>query len=118
MPDNKRQNKQKGHAGESLAEGFLLGLGYRILHRNFRHGRAEVDLIATDGTELVIVEVKLRQSNRFGFPEEDVSDRKVELLYEAGYAYREAQNLELPVRFDIIAISLDEADIRHFKNAF
>lgn len=118
MPDKKHLNKQKGHAGESLAEGFLLQQGYRILSRNFRFRRAEVDLIATDGEELVIVEVKLRKSNRFGFPEEDVSNRKVELLYEAGYAFREQQQLSIPVRFDIIAISLDESDIRHFKNAF
>ena len=57
----KIKNTERGKAGEALAEAYLKEHGMTILCMNYRHQRAEVDIIASDGHELMIVEVKLRQ---------------------------------------------------------
>ncbi len=114
----KIKNTERGKAGEALAEAYLKEHGMTILCMNYRHQRAEVDIIASDGHELMIVEVKLRQNNLFGFPEEFVSKQKENLLKLAGYAYKEANAILLPIRFDVISISVEEKEIKYYKDAF
>ncbi len=114
----KIRSTERGRAGEALAEIYLQEQGLTILCRNYRYKRAEIDIVATDGNELVIVEVKIRQNNLFGFPEEAVTRDKELLLKRAGYAYKEKNFIALPVRFDIIAISIQEKEIKYFKDAF
>jgi putative endonuclease len=113
-----KSNIARGSAGETIAVTFLEGLGMKILARNYRHGKAEIDIIVLDADELVIVEVKIRQNNLYGFPEESVSKNKQKLMMEAGYFYRELNRLNHKIRFDVVAISLDELEIKHFKDAF
>src|SRR2546427_11803979 len=57
-----------GKEGERVAAQFLEARGYRILERNYRTRRGEIDLIAEDGRILVFVEVKVRLDDRFGGP--------------------------------------------------
>ncbi len=114
----KIKNTERGKAGEALAEAYLKEQGLTILDKNFRAKRAEIDLVATDNKELIIVEVKLRQNNRFGFPEEFVSTQKEKLLKLAGYTYKEINHIHMSLRFDVIAISIDEKEIIHYKDAF
>src|SRR2546422_8060575 len=57
-----------GEEGERAAARFLEARGYRILERNYRTRRGEIDLIAEDGRILVFVEVKVRLDDRFGGP--------------------------------------------------
>ena len=59
-----------GIQGEQLACQFLEKKGYVILERNWRHAKHELDIIAQDGKELVILEVKTRSSAKHGEPEE------------------------------------------------
>lgn len=112
------KNTERGKAGELLAETFLIGAGIKVLCKNYRYKRAEIDLVATNEKELIIVEVKMRQSNSFGYPEEFISTYKQQLIKKAAYHYKEENNLELPIRFDVIAISIDEKEIKHFIDAF
>lgn len=114
----KLTNTQKGKASEELAVSHLLSLGYSILKRNYRAGRAEIDILALDQDELVVVEVKSRKSNQFGFPELSISKQKEQLLREGGYAFKNEHNLPNPIRFDVISISILEKELRHFKDAF
>ena len=65
-----------GREGERIAVDYLTEKGYRILRRNYRFGRGEIDIIAQDGTELVFVEVKTRRTSAFGEPEEAVTPKK------------------------------------------
>lgn len=110
---------EKGLRGEDLAEQYLQRKGYQILSRNFRAGKAEIDLIAFIGNELIVVEVKTRKNNHFGFPEEWVSPNKIKLLSEAAEIWMEVSNFIGPVRYDIIAITQsDPAEIEHFEDAF
>ena len=63
----------RGKVGEDLAANFLEQIGFKIIKRNYRFERGEIDLIAEEGDELVFVEVKARRSTTFGTPEEAVT---------------------------------------------
>ena len=72
-----------GKAGEKLAEAYLVQQGYTILHRNWRCGREEVDLIAIKENMLHFIEVKYRSSDHHIHPEEAVNRKKVRTLLRA-----------------------------------
>ncbi len=90
-----------GKKGEEIAGRFLTSRGYRILDRNFRTPRGEIDLIVLDGEYLVFVEVKSRRGNRFGAPQDAVDRRKQEHLIKASQFYMTRKKLEnICCRFD------------------
>lgn len=72
-----------GKEGEKLAETYLAEHGYTMLHRNWRFGRYEIDLIATKNAKLRFIEVKFRSSNQFGNPEAAVTTKKIKSLLQA-----------------------------------
>lgn len=72
-----------GKHGEQLAEAYLVNNGFTILHRNWRFSHYEVDIIAMKDGLLHFVEVKSRTSDKFGYPEESVSKKKVKDLLRA-----------------------------------
>ncbi|PQJ36262.1 hypothetical protein BSZ35_03370 [Salinibacter sp. 10B] len=116
--------KDIGDRGEDLAAEFLKNEGYRVLERNYRFERNEVDLVCLDpdkGGELVFVEVKTRSGSGFGPPEASVTDEKKRSLIEVSRAYLHERQLEgAPSRFDVVGIVLAEAEpeIEHHENAF
>ena len=69
-------HNELGKEGEEEAVRYLERLNYQILHRNWRCGRKELDIVAEHQGELVIVEVKTRRDKRFGMPEESISEAK------------------------------------------
>jgi len=109
-----------GHLGESLAVGFLQENNYVILERNWRFQKAEIDIIAKKEGQIIIVEVKTRNSNFFGDPQSFVSPEKIKLLVKAANQYLVSNNIPLEVRFDILAIIKNKStqEITHFKDAF
>jgi len=76
--------KRLGDFGERLAAHHLEAKGYRIVARNWRCARGEIDLVAQAGAELVFVEVKTRRGQAFGAPEQGVTPRKAQRLLELG----------------------------------
>ena len=68
--------RQAGQRGETVAASFLEKEGIRILMKNFRCKYGEIDLIAKDQNVFLIVEVKMRSTNRQGFACEAVDWRK------------------------------------------
>lgn len=109
-----------GQLGENLAFGYLKKLGYKIIDRNFRIRGGEIDIIAIDKETVVYIEVKTRSSKIFGTPEESVNKYKLYFLERAAKFYRAKHpNLPLAERIDVIAIDLDNSDVklRHIKNA-
>ncbi len=126
---NEPSTKKIGDLGEDLAAEFLRGKGYRVLDRNYRFSREEIDLVCfepyedyTQGGELVFVEVKTRSGNGFGRPEEAVDRPKQEAIFRTAEAYLHERKLEgSPCRFDVIAITIGKGvapKIEHFDNAF
>lgn len=115
------KHHETGKLGERLAEDFLSNKGYEILETNWRHRRAEVDIIAKDKEILVFVEVKTRSDSYFGRPESFVTERKRTLMYEAASVYMERIGHDWEVRFDIVAVMIHNdvhQSVEHFRDAF
>lgn len=114
-------HNELGKIGEEIAAQYLLRNGYNILRRNFFFDKAEIDIIAQkeEGT-VVIVEVKTRNSTFFGNPQEFVTKNKIKLLVKAANEYIVSNELNVEVRFDIIAILKNKKmeQLQHFENAF
>lgn len=112
--------KEIGSHGEQAAAAYLARKGYTVLETNWQHRKLEVDIIASHGDLLVIVEVKTRYDNAFGEPETFVTRKKQQFLIKAANAYIEEKGLELEVRFDIIAVISGGAELRisHIEDAF
>ena len=109
-----------GKQGEEIAVKYLMDKGYEILERNWRNRHQEIDIIAKDGKELVIVEVKTRKSNNYGEPDLAVTKQKQRLLIDAANAYIYRYNLDIDTRFDIVSIYFMEGKpvINHIEDAF
>ena len=109
-----------GKQGEEIAVKYLMDKGYEILERNWRNRHKEIDIIAKDGNELVVVEVKTRKSNDYGDPDFAVNKQKQRLLISAANSYIYSNNLDLDTRFDIISIIIKDGNpvIDHIEDAF
>ena len=114
------QHNQLGKKGEQLAVDYLLKNDYSIIERNFRFDKAEVDIIAQKGNILAIIEVKTRSTIDFGNPQDFVKPGQIKRLVKAVDEYVTVNDLDVEVRFDIIAIvaTKDTSQIEHIKNAF
>lgn len=113
-------HNELGKKGEELAEEFLLKNGYKILEKNWRFKKAEVDIIALKKDILAIIEVKTRSTTHFGNPQDFVNQKKIKLLVEAINEYITSKDLDVEVRFDIVAIVKTDSNftIEHLKDAF
>ncbi len=114
------QHNELGKAGEKFAIDYLIAHGYEILETNWFYDKAEVDIIAKKNLTLAIVEVKTRSSLEFGLPQEFVKPKKIQLLLKAVNEYVEKNELDVEVRFDIIAIHNDRGSfkVEHIPDAF
>lgn len=118
--ESRRDALEFGKFGEQMATRYLEDKGYTILDRNYRRGHLEIDLIAQDKGELVIVEVKTRADNTHFQPEDAVDHRKRQALIRLANEYVKTHNRTENVRFDIVTIvsNAHGADIKHIKNAY
>jgi putative endonuclease len=115
----KTQAQESGSMGEEAAADYLVGQGYEILERNFRHGKSEIDLIARTERLLVFVEVKSRRNAAFGYPEEFVNKKQQRMIMRAAEQYILKINWQGNIRFDVMAILTEpELQIQHLKDAF
>jgi putative endonuclease len=113
-------NKDFGKKGETLAAEYLKNKGYKILHSNWMWGHREIDIIAKQGEQLVIVEVKTRSTDYFELPQDAVTRKKQRLIVEAADAYIQKFDIDLDTRFDIISIiSYGKVfKVEHIEDAF
>jgi putative endonuclease len=95
-----------GAAGEDLAVRELSRLGYRVMGTNIRMRMGELDIVAEEGGEIVVVEVRTRTLGRMLPPEATVGPSKIRKLVRTGTAYMESIGWEGPWRIDIAAITL------------
>jgi putative endonuclease len=111
-----------GKQGEAEAVRFLQRRGYRIVDRNVRLRRGEIDLIAYDGDVLVFIEVKARRSTRFGGTPWAVDSRKQERLSRLAVQYLARRRMpDCLCRFDLVLIqgATDRGtEIELIQNAF
>ncbi|MDR1557003.1 MAG: YraN family protein [Tannerellaceae bacterium] len=109
-----------GKEGEEEARSFLIEQGYVIYHVNWRWKHYEIDIIAADDEELVVVEVKTRSADYLVSPEESIDRGKIRRLVAAADVYVRRFRLDKPVRFDIITLIKNENgyETEHIENAF
>jgi putative endonuclease len=109
-----------GKIAEDLAADYLQKNGYKILVRNFRFQKAEIDIIAEKDNLIIVVEVKARSTDAFMLPQEAVTKTKINLIVSVNH-YLEEFNRDNEVRFDIISVLPDEKRklvIDHIPDAF
>lgn len=95
-----------GEQGESLARKYFEERGYDIVQTNWRHGHWEIDIIAASANILHIIEVKTRNSDIGGFPEENVNRKKLLTLMKAAEVYVNIDKRWQQLQFDILAVNL------------
>ncbi len=112
-------NRRLGQYGENLAAEFLIRRGCRIIDQNFATPYGELDLIATNGDEILFIEVKTRTNVTYGYPEIAVDTKKLNHLQKAIRIYLEQHRLQMNWRLEIISIELNKlkktAKIRRFS---
>ncbi len=121
MSGHRNKGRQLGIRGEELAAAALKKAGYRIVERNYAAPLGEIDLIARHQGAWVFIEVKTRTSGRFGLPSEAVHPAKqAKLRRLADYYLKQKRLGEVPVRFDVVAITLleDSPQIEIISRAF
>ncbi|MGQ8337441.1 YraN family protein [Sunxiuqinia sp. A32] len=120
MAKSKNPQQEIGKKGEQIAQTYLKTLGYQILKTNWYFHHYELDIVAQDKDELVIVEVKARSGDRYEHPSEAVTDRKIRFLVNAAEAYIQEYDINLDTRFDVISVIFygQNFDLEHYKDAF
>jgi putative endonuclease len=114
--------KRLGERGEDAAAAFLERVGISVVERNWRCPAGEIDIVALDGEEIVLVEVKTRRTVAKGTPEEAVTPAKRRRYARLAAAYVQAAGIsDVSVRFDVITLLVlaeDRALLRHHRAAF
>lgn len=113
---------ERGRRAEDLAIAHLVRAGLRLLERNVRAGRGEIDVIMRDGAALVFVEVRCRRSAKYGGAAETVGPVKQRRLIAAAHRFLQAHRpyRDCPCRFDVVEILGDEggAEVKWIRDAF
>lgn len=114
------EHNEFGRWGEEMAARFLVKNGYVILHRNWRHGHLELDIVADYFGELVFVEVKSRCNEHYQPAELAVDISKRKHLVKVAHDYMHYFRLDQPWRYDIITIVGDSQAhiLKHIERAF
>jgi putative endonuclease len=100
-------SRRAGQIGEAAAAEALGARGYRVLVRNLRLGRGEIDLVCEHDGDVVFVEVKARRGAALGTPAEAVTRRKQRALLALAARYLgRSGRPEAPCRFDVVEVWL------------
>ena len=115
------EHNDLGARGEEIASEFLSNKGYRILERNWRYRRTEIDIIAMKNDILVFVEVKTRTDDYFGEPASFADDKKMKRLAGSASVYMHKIDHDWEVRFDVIGVLVvgpKRVEIKHYKDVY
>ncbi|MEO5783415.1 MAG: YraN family protein [Ginsengibacter sp.] len=103
-----------GNLGEEMATKYLQDKAYSILHRNWRHKNWEIDIIASKNSTLHFIEVKTRHTTTFGYPEDDVSKKKIKNLMGAAEEFLLLNPDWKLIQFDILSITMEKNKVPEF----
>jgi len=105
-----------------MAAEYLQKKGYSIVHKNFRSGKGELDLICRYKSDLIVVEVKSVRTPHWGYGEERISLNKQRMIIKTTYAYldRNPQYNGMGVRFDVVIVNFFNYPVQivHYNGAF
>jgi putative endonuclease len=117
----KRSGLEIGAEIEAMALGFLQAEGLKLVCRNYRCRRGEIDLIMHDGCVLVFIEVRYRKSSYFGSAAESITATKRQRITTAAahYLQHSRGSGNMPCRFDVVAVTVAEhRNLDWIKDAF
>ena len=100
------EHNDTGNIGENYAVQFMIKRGFKILHRNWRFGHYEVDLIADGMDKLHFIEVKTRKKHGFGHPEDAVTKTKLKHMIQSANHFLYLYPHWNRIQFDILSISI------------
>ena len=114
------KHNEFGKEGEQIAVDFLIKKGYKIIYRNYRYLKAEIDVIAQKDDILAVVEVRARSNDQIIPIAETITAKKIKLLVMAADHYITENNMNNEVRFDVITILKNSKifKIEHLESAF
>ncbi len=109
-----------GQTGEEKAALYLTEKGYRILQRNWKAGKFEIDIIAETSDFIVFAEVKTRSDNYLVNPSDSVTSVKQRSIIFAADTFLKRYDIDKESRFDIITVIKkgDTYQIEHIEDAF
>jgi len=110
-----------GNLAEDLAVEYLEKKNYRIIARNFRYQKAEIDIVAEFDDLIVVTEVKARSYNTLSEPQEAVTKKKIKSIVMCTDFFMQDRTIDKEVRFDIITVLPDEKGVlqlTHIQDAF
>ena len=115
--------KKLGAKGENIAARFLKRKGYRIVQRNYTCKLGEIDIIAQHDSTLIFVEVRSKQTEKFGPPQYSVNSAKQRQISRAALYYiKENKITGQTCRFDVVAVTFlpdsRKPEVEHIQNAF
>jgi len=115
-----KKNNPLWQEGEATAVAFLSEKAYEIMFRNWRYTPYEIDIIAKHNNQIVIIEVKARQSFFCADPHTTVTKRKQKFLIKAAEAFLNLNKIENETRFDIVTVIFADGkkEIQHIEDAF
>lgn len=113
-------HNELGKKGEQAAVTFLKSKGCKVLKRNWRMHRHEIDIVAEDDEYIIFVEVKTRTSRQWGNPEDFIGKTKIRRIVEAADLYLKLNDIDKPARFDIVSAVWDGKafELEHIDDAF
>ena len=102
-----------GRIGENIIADYITKLGYKVVERNFECNQGEIDIIAKDKEELVVIEVKTRTDISYGEASEAVTDTKKRHLINSIKYYIYKQKLEnQPIRIDVAEVYINKGKVK------
>lgn len=112
-----------GQTGESIAAQYLVTKGWELIARNWSTQLGELDIVAYDGLQLIIVEVRTTTSSQYGYGFESIQHRKQQQVRKLALQFISQQRWEhVPIRFDVISVLLTKdkefVDLKHLEGAF
>lgn len=112
--------KELGEFGEKRAEEFLKENGYKILAKNYRLSKNEIDIVCEFVGKLIVVEVKTRQTAEIGEPWRAVTRSKQKQIIKVANAFIQEFDIHLDTQFDIVSIVHNSyrTEIEHIQDAF
>lgn len=113
-------HNELGRKGEDAACQYLTNIGCKVVERNWRYGKHEIDIIAEDEQYIIFVEVKTRTSSQWGNPEDFISNSQIKRIIAAANFYIQEKDISKEPRFDVISIISHGGsfEIEHIDDAF
>ena len=111
-----------GKQGEKIAASYLKKHGFKITEKNYKTKYGEIDIIGQDRDCISFIEVRSKNTDKFGLPEDTIDRKKQAQLTKMALSYIKRYGLEdRSCRFDVVCVenvNSRSPRIRHIKDAF